>query len=135
MAEPMHARTSARHPANRRPRIPHPHLAPAAASLPEPPQSPERPEDTGDWTAVDLPVARPASRSRRGSSRPTPAERTLRSALHVGLAVNLIVLLASRLLRAWSYGGDDFLLAAAVLLSGYGLLAFGRLSRRDDREG
>lgn len=147
MAEPMHARTSARHPANRRPRIPHPHLAPAAASLPplqEPPPPPQHPEETGGWTAIDLPVARPASRSRRGSNRPTPAERMLRSALHVGLLVNLAVLLASRLLprlfpaRAfgeWSYGGDDFLLAAAVLLSGYGLLAFGRLSRRDDREG
>ena len=159
MAEPMHARTSARHPANRRPRIPHPHLAPqpqrpardeeavtdlpleAAPGQPEPLPLPQHPEETGGLTAIDLPVARPASRSRRGSSRPTQAERTLRSALHVGLLVNLAVLLASRLLPrlfpegafgGWSYGGDDFLLAAAVLLSGYGLLAAGRLSRRDD---
>ncbi|MES1244585.1 MAG: hypothetical protein ABUT39_23465 [Acidobacteriota bacterium] len=165
MAEPMHARTAARHPANRRPRIPHPHLAPQpqrpareplpqeeaavpAAPLPVavevkeaagPQEPPRSPEDTGAWTAVDLPVGRPASRSRRGSARPTPAERTLRSALHVGLLVNLAVLLASRLLPArafggWSYGGDDFLLAAAVLLSGYALLAVGRMSRRDDPE-
>jgi hypothetical protein len=58
--------------------------------------------------------------------------------------VNLAVLLASRLLPrlfpegafgGWSYGGDDFLLAVAVLLSGYALLAVGRLSRRDDRQG
>jgi hypothetical protein len=168
MAEPMHARTSARHPANRRPRIPHPHLAPQAqrpaleqgpqepeetalSTTPPPPEDhkgPERPEsveDTGGWTALDIPdipmpaAPRAASRSRRGSSRPTPAERALRSALHVGLAVNLAALLASRLLPAkalggWSYGGDDFLLAAAVLLSGFGLLAAGRFSRRDERD-
>jgi hypothetical protein len=64
----------------------------------------------------------------------------LRLALLAGLLVNLAVLVASRLLPpkafgGWSYGGDDFLLAAAVLLSGYALLAAGRLSRREDREG
>ena len=153
MAEPMHARAHARHPANRRPRIPHPHLAPpqrrwdeepASAAPPDPPQPPhpsEEPPAADDWTAVDIPLVRSASRSRsrRGAGRPTPAERMLRSALHVGLGVNAAVLLASRLLPAkslggWSYGGDDFLLAAAVLLSGYALLAFGRLSRREDRE-
>ena len=137
MAEPMHARVPARHPMNRRPHIPHPHLAPAAASRTDPPQSPE---DTGGWTPVDVPLARPASRSRRDSGRPAQAERSLRSALHAGLFVNAAVLIASRVLPenafgGWSYDGDDFLLAAAVLLSGYGLLAFGRISRRDDREG
>ena len=166
MAEPMHARTPARHPATRRPRIPHPHLAPQpqrparepmreeqeempatpvhlpAEAAVKPPEPPPGPEDTGGWTAVDLPAirpaVRPASRSRRGSSRPSPAERALRAALHAGLFVNLAVLLASRWLPAlegWSYGGDDFLLAATVLLSGYTLLAVGRLSRRDDPEG
>lgn len=161
MAEPMHARIHARPPANRRPRIPHPHLAPqperqerrtepappapepplpVEAAEPPPPTSPIPPTspDTAGWTPVDVPMVRPASRSRRGFERPSPAERTLRSALHVGLVVNLAVLLASRLLPAgtfggWSYRGDDFLLAAAVLLSGYALLVAGRLSRRDDR--
>lgn len=152
MAEPMHARVPARHPANRRPRIPHPHLAPqpqrpAREEEPVPADPPDTPVDhhptrtgSSDWTPLDVPIARPASRSRRGSSRPTPAERTLRSALHAGLFVNVAVLLASRLLPkqtlgGWSYGGDDFLLAAAVLLSGYALLAIGRLSRREDRQG
>lgn len=144
MAEPMHARAHARHPANRRPRIPHPHLAPPPRRQdeevlsPEPPRPPEEPPAADDWTAVDVPLVRSASRSRsrRGAGRPTPAERMLRCALSVGLAVNVAILLASRLLPetslgGWSYGGDDFLLAAAVLLSGYALLAFGRLSRRD----
>ena len=157
MAEPMHARVPARHPANRRPRIPHPHLAPQPQrpareeeAVPAHPHPPDNPPDSSpdhhtrtgssDWTAIDVPIARPASRSRRGFSRPTPAERTLRHALHAGLFVNVAVLLASRLLPAqalggWSYGGDDFLLAAAVLLSGYALLAAGRLSRREDRRG
>jgi hypothetical protein len=150
MAEPMQARIHARPPANRRPRIPHPHLAPqperperkteAAPPAPEPPVEAAEPDfpDTAGWTPVDVPLVRHASRSRRGFERPSPAEKTLRSALHAGLAVNLAVLLASRLLPAetfggWSYHGDDFLLAAAVLLSGYALLAAGRLSRRDDR--
>lgn len=138
MAESMHARVPARHPANRRPSIPHPHLAP-------PPRREEaleaalEEENSGDWTPVDVPLARPASRSRRGHNRQTPAERTLRLALLAGLIVNLAVLIAPRLLPAkafsgWTYGGDDFLLAAAVLLSGYALLAAGRLSRREDRE-
>jgi hypothetical protein len=151
MAEPMHARVPARRPANRRPRIPHPHLAPQP-ERPEReeeavPASPETPTGTenSDWTRAEVPVVRPASRSRRGSSRRTPAERALRSALHLGLAVNVAVFLASRLFPrwferwlegtafgGWSYGGDDFLLAAAVLLSGYALLAAGQLSRRDD---
>ncbi|HEX3126329.1 MAG TPA: hypothetical protein VH394_03270 [Thermoanaerobaculia bacterium] len=146
MAEPMHARVPARHPANRRPRIPHPHLAPQPQrpareeeALPDDPQDHHTRTGSSDWTAIDVPVARPASRSRRGSGRPTPAEKTLRSALHAGLFVNVAVLLASRLLPedalgGWSYGGDDFLLAAAVLLSGYALLAAGRLSRRDPED-
>jgi hypothetical protein len=67
----------------------------------------------------------------------------LRLSLLAGLLVNLAVLVAPRLFPrlfpedafgGWSYGGDDFLLAAAVLLSGYALLAAGRLSRREDRE-
>lgn len=146
MAEPMHARASTRPPGNRRPRIPHPHLAPPPAR-PEPAglsedgeaATPPSGTGTGGWTRVDIPLVRPSSRSRRGSNRPSPAERALRTALHVGLIVNLAVLLASRQLPSeafggWSYGGDDFLLAAAVLLSGYALLAAGRLSRRDDGE-
>ncbi len=154
MAEPMHVRFHARPPANRRPRIPHPHLAPQperperrtepAPPAPEPPLPVEAAEphtvpDSAGWTPVDVPMVRHASRSRRGFERPSPAERLLRNALHAGLAVNLAVLLASRLLPAetfggWSYRGDDFLLAAAVLLSGYALLAAGRISRRDDRD-
>jgi hypothetical protein len=146
MAESMYARVSARHPATRRPRIPHPHLAQSeraeqaepAEAAPSPPFTPI-PQDSRGWTAVDVPLVRPSSRPRRGPTRQPPAERTLRSALHAGLFVNLAVLLASRLLpkdafRGWSYGGDDFLLAAAVLLSGYALLAVGRISRREDGE-
>jgi hypothetical protein len=83
---------------------------------------------------------RASGRSRRGPERAAPAEKILSVALQLGLAVNGAALLASRLLptRAfggWRYGGDDFLLAAAVLLSGYALLAAGRLSRRKDGEG
>jgi hypothetical protein len=151
MAESMYARVSARHPANRRPRIPHPHLAQSeredreeqAVSVEAAPSPPPGSQDSRGWTAVDVPLARPSSRPRRGPTRQPPAERALRSALHAGLFVNLAVLLASRLLPrlfqidafgGWSYGGDDFLLAAAVLLSGYALLAVGRISRREDGE-
>jgi hypothetical protein len=133
MAEPMHARVPARHPANRRPRIPHPYLAPQPERDEEAAPAGADAQETEGWTAVDVPgvpLERPASRSRRGSSRKPPAETALRSALYAGLLVNLTVLVASRL-WGWSYGGDDFLLAAAVLLSGYALLAVGRISRRD----
>lgn len=156
MAEPMHARIHARRPANRRPRIPHPHLASAReedsvpvdspSSLPTlspppllPPDPPAAPDSAG-WTPADVPLARSSGRSRRGSERAAPAERLLSFALGLGLLVNLAAVLAARLLPAGvfggsSYDGDDFLLAAAVLLSGYALLAAGRLSRRRGRDG
>jgi hypothetical protein len=143
MAESMHVRIPARQPVNRRPRIPHPHLAPQpaqAAKLDDVPAAlaSDAQDETG-WTPAAVPMARPAGRPRRGRGRRAPAERTLRSALHFGVFVNLAALLASRLFPAgivadWGYGGDDFLLAAAVLLSGYALLAAGRLGRRQDEE-
>ncbi len=146
MAEPMHVRVPARQPANRRPRIPHPHLAPQPAREEDDtpmgprPSPPAAAQDSGGWTQADVPLVRSSGRSRRGSGRPSPAERILSFALQLGLIVNLAAVLASRLLPAgtlggWSYGGDDFLLAATVLLSGYALLAAGRLSRRRDGEG
>lgn len=111
-----------RRPAARKPRIPHPHLKPPAP-----------PEDTASWTEEALPGERRARSSghRRGhASRPTSAERMLRTALRVGLALNVAALIIPRLVPVdWRYGISDFLLAGAVLLSGYALLAVGRLSR------
>jgi hypothetical protein len=87
-----------------------------------------------------VPRRRPTTRKPRVSHpRLAPStEKVLKSALGFGLLVNLAALLVPTLLPAgilagWQdrrYGGDDFLLAAAVLLSGYGLLVAGRLSRR-----
>lgn len=147
MAEPMRARGPARHPAPRRPRIPHPHLAPRPAETaedllvpaPPPPAAADPLHDSEGWTPAAVPLVRPDSRWRRDAERPSTAERTLRAALHVGLVVNLGVLVASRwlpgtTLGGWKYDGDDILLAAAVLLSGYALLAVGRLSRRGDKD-
>jgi len=76
-------------------------------------------------------MARPAGRARRHSSRQTPAEKLLRNALRFGFFVNGAALLIPRLFptagfQGWRYGGDDFLLAAAVLLSGQILLMLGR---------
>jgi hypothetical protein len=92
--------------------------------------------DSEDWTPAAVPMARPAGRPRRGAERQTAAERVLKSALRFGLFVNAAALVLPRLLPArsleWRYGADDFLLAAAVLLSGYGLLLAGRLSQRDN---
>lgn len=143
MAEPMRARGPARQPAPRRPRIPHPHLAPRPAEkaedfvvpAPPPPAAAAPLHDSEGWTPAAVPLVRPDSRWRRDAERPSTAERTLRAALLVGLVVNLAVLVASRwlpgsTLGGWKYDGDDILLAAAVLLSGYALLAAGRLSRR-----
>jgi hypothetical protein len=78
-------------------------------------------------------MARPAGRPRRRPIRPSPAERTLRNALRFGYFVNAAALLIPRLdpsgfLPDWRYGGDDFLLAAAVLVSGQALLILGRRS-------
>ena len=114
MAEPMHALApaTARRPAARKPRIPHPHLAPA----PPAPATEPTPQ-----AAVPLPRPRPAGPPRR-RSRPTPAERSLRNALLFGFAVNVTALL----IPSWHYGGEDFLLGAAVLLSGQALLMLGR---------
>ena len=132
MAEPMPALAPApaRRPAARKPRLPHPHLAPAEpvekkAAAPASPQ----PES---WTPAAVPMARPAGRVRQ-RSRQTPAERTLRNALRFGFFVNGAALLVPRLFptgdfRTWQYGSGDFLLAAAVLLSGWILLALGRRS-------
>jgi hypothetical protein len=140
MAEPMHARVPARQPANRRPRIPHPHLTPPQPAPDQPDQPPAAAPDSTGWTRADIPLVRSSGRSRRSSGHSSPTERVLSLALHLGLIVNLAAVLAPRLLPAgtfesWSYGGDDFLLAATVLLSGYALLAAGRLSRRKDGEG
>lgn len=146
MAEPVHALAplSVRHPAARKPRIPHPHLA--ARPEVEPDSRPDSQPDSettlqvraaaprsGSWTPAALPMARPAGRPRRRSSRQTPAERLLRNALRFGFFVNGAALLIPRLFptatfQAWRYSGDDFLLAAAVLLSGQVLLLLGRRS-------
>jgi hypothetical protein len=81
-------------------------------------------------------MARPAGRARGRSSRQTPAERLLRYSLRFGFFVNGAALLIPRTFptagQAWRYGGDDFLLAAAVLLSGQILLMLGRSAPRPD---
>ena len=139
MAEPMHAFAPhpARRPAARKPRLPHPHLAP----LPKRTEETEVPDvestlpagapapQSESWTPAALPMARPAGRPRRGSRRPTPAERLLRYSLRFGLFANGAALLIPRVIptaTAWQYDGGDFLLAAAVLLSGQVLLLLGR---------
>ena len=147
MAEPVHALApvSVRRPTARKPRIPHPHLA--ARKEVETDSHPE--SDTTlqaratapqaeSWTPAVLPMARPAGRPRGRSSRPaTPAERLLRNAVRFGFFVNGAALLIPRLFptatfQAWRYDGGDFLLAAAVLLSGQVLLLLGRRSARQD---
>lgn len=135
MAEPMPALvpTSARRPAARKPRLPHPHLAPAAPSIQEM-ESPPSPEPES-WTPAAVPMARPAGRLRQSSR--TPAERALRNALRFGFFVNGAALLVPRIFptgafQGWRYGGDDFLLAAAVLLSGQILLMLGRNAPKPD---
>lgn len=139
MAEPLPALAppNARRPAARKPRLPHPHLAPAEPPVPA--ASPGIQAETAastpaeSWTPAAVPMARPAGRHRKGSqtSRRTPAERALRNALRFGFFVNGAALLVPRLFptgafQGWRYGGDDFLLAAAVLLSGQILLMLGR---------
>jgi hypothetical protein len=141
MAEPMPALAppSARRPAARK-RLPHPHLAPPVAIPPrqelEPdsestPQARARAAQAESWTPAAVPMARPAGRPRRRSSRQTPAERLLRHSIRFGFFVNGAALLVPRIFptasfQSWRYGGDDFLLAAAVLLSGQILLMLGR---------
>lgn len=147
MAEPLHALApvSVRPSAARKPRLPHPHLAARPeAELDSQPDSHLDSETTlgagaaapraESWTPAALPMARPAGRPRRRASRQTPAERLLRNALRFGFFVNGAALLVPRLFptasfQAWRYGGDDFLLAAAVLLSGQVLLLLGRQAR------
>jgi hypothetical protein len=129
MAEPMHAFApgSARRPAVRKPRLPHPHLAPLLADGEATLQAPAPHAES--WTPAALPMARPAGRQRRGSRRPTAAERLLRTSLRFGLFANGAALLIPRLFptaAAWRYDGGDFVLAAAVLLSGHILLRLGR---------
>ncbi len=143
MAEPMPALAPppARRPAARKPRLPHPHLEPPAARQkvevePEPDSESTlkgraRAPRAESWTPAAVPMARPAGRARRRSSRHTPAERLLRNALRFGFFVNGAALLIPRIFptasfQAWRYGGDDFLLAATVLLSGQILLMLGR---------
>lgn len=127
MKLPVLAPEPDRRPAVRKLRIPHPHLkAPAA---------PEPSEETASWTEAAMPGerrARPSSQRRSHASRRTPAERMLRTALRIGLVLNAAALVLPRLMPRlmpvdWRYGASDFLLAGAVLLSGYALLAVGRL--------
>lgn len=140
MAEPMPALAppSARRPAARK-RLPHPHLAPPTARQkvePEPDSEPmlyarARAPRAESWTPAAVPMARPAGRARRRSGSQTPAEKLLRYSLRFGFFVNGAALLIPRIFptagfQAWRYGGDDFLLAAAVLLSGQILLMLGR---------
>ena len=138
MAEPMPALAppSARRPAARKPRLPHPHLAPAPRQEAEPDTDSTlqgralSPRDES-WTPAAVPMARPAGRARRRSHPRTPAERLLKYSLRFGFFVNGAALLIPRLFptagfQSWQYGGDDFLLAAAVLLSGQILLMLGR---------
>lgn len=120
----------ARRPAARKPRVPHPHL--------KTPAPPEPLEDTASWTEAAMPGERrarpssPISRRRSRASRQRPDERMLRAALRMGLVLNAAALGLPRLMPRlmpvdWRYGASDFLLAGAVLLSGYALLAVGRL--------
>lgn len=123
MKLPAFAPEPDRRPAARKPRLPHPHL-----KAPEPP---ELPEETASWTEAAVP-RRPSGQRRGHASRQTPAERMLRTALRIGLALNAATLVIPRLVPRlmpmdWRYGVSDFLLAGAVLLSGYALLAVGRL--------
>ncbi len=141
MAEPMPALAppSARRPAARK-RLPHPRPALPGHKVdkvePEPDsestlQGRARAPRAESWTPAAVPMARPAGRPRRRSSRQTPAERLLRYSLRFGFFVNGAALLIPRLFptagfQTWKYGGGDFLLAAAVLLSGQILLMLGR---------
>ena len=89
------------------------------------------------WTPAAVPMARPAGRTRRRYGQQTPAERLLRYSLRFGFFVNGAALLIPRLFptagfQSWHYGGDDFLLAAAVLLSGQILLMLGRNAPEPD---
>lgn len=114
MAEPIHALAPvrSRRPAARKPRIPHPHLAPAPPA--------HEVESTPQVEPARAATPRTAVWPRR--RRPSLAERSLRNAILFGFAVNA----AALLIPSWQYGGSDFLLAAAVLLSGQALLMIGR---------
>jgi len=140
---PLRDRASAPRPAARKPRLPHPHLAPLPKReggfvVEKQTAAPAAPAAETSWSTAAMPMARPAGRTRIRSSRKTPAERTLRNALRFGLLVNATALLTSRLDAArsvlpWSYGGEELLLASAVLLSGYVLLILGRRSVDEER--
>ncbi|MEA2561764.1 MAG: hypothetical protein QOH06_3268 [Acidobacteriota bacterium] len=145
MAEPMPALASpsARRPAARK-RLPHPHPAPPRQEVEAEPDSESTLQRKAhapraeSWTPAAIPMARPAGRARRSSSRQrTPAERLLRYSLRFGFFVNGAALLIPRIFptagfQSWHYGGDDFLLAAAVLLSGQILLMLGRNAPEPD---
>lgn len=86
--------------------------------------------------SMNLPAFAPEPGRRPAARKPriphphlkAPAERMLRAALRIGLALNAATLVIPRLVPVdWRYGVSDFLLAGAVLLSGYALLAVGRL--------
>ncbi|HWM93801.1 MAG TPA: hypothetical protein VN493_23785 [Thermoanaerobaculia bacterium] len=138
MVESMHALVPLRNrqPAARKPRLPHPYLpARPAEPVSDPTPGTQGPPilapQSESWTPAAVPMTRPAGRPNRHRVQPTPAERTLRNALRFGFFVNAAALLAPRLFPdgtfpAWEYGGGDFLLAAAVLLSGQALLMLGR---------
>ena len=129
--------------AARKPRLPHPHLAPLPrreTNLPVETQATASATPTAEtsWTPAAMPMARPAGRTRVHRTCRTPAERTLRNALRFGLLVNAAALVTShldsaRFMLPWSYGGEELLLASAVLLSGYALLVLGRRSTDEER--
>ena len=133
MVESMHALAppSPRRPP--KPRLPHPHLAPPLPSRTAVEPVEAATPSAESWTPAAVPMARPAGRPRRRPGPHTLAERTLRNALRFGFFVNGFSLLVPRVLPAgsfdaWRYDGGDFLLAAAVLLSGHALLMLGRRS-------
>lgn len=139
---PLRDRRPASRPVARKPRLPHPYLAPqpkreqetistSAAAVDVPTKEPS-------WTPAGIPMARPAGRTRLRHLRMSPAEKTLRNALRFGLFVNAAALLtsrfeAARIALSWNYGGEELLLTSVALLSGYALLMLGRRKAGDDR--
>ena len=113
--------------------------APAAAgSRPEPGPGSGMEPHLDDWTASPIPDYARSSRSWHNPAA-SRAEKTLRSALWLGFCLNGAVLLLPRLapdgrFEGWDYSGGDFLLAAAVLLSGQALLLLGAQCRHTDRQ-
>lgn len=141
MPAPLRDRPSAPRP-KRKPHLPHPHLAPLPKRengvVVERAAAAATPAVEASWSTAAMPMARPAGRTRIRNRRETPAERTLRNALRFGLLVNAAAVVISRLdaarsVQPWSYGGEELLLASAVLLSGYVLLILGRRSADQER--